>query len=141
MLKFYVNPQSQTVGAWGASSCQAAISLMRGRHCARQLRALTRQYIKDRKVLPLNPYGNWNESMLVDEDLVNEISLYLQEIGREISAKKLMEFISRPGIKEKYCLEKPISERTARRYLNNLGYRWRTPKKGQYTLLDMNVTT
>jgi len=122
MLNFYVNPQSQTVGAWGASSCQAAISLMRGRHCACQLRALTQQYIKDRKVLPLNPYGNWNKSMLVDKDLVNEISLYLQEIGKEISAKKLMEFISRPDIKEKYCLEKPISERTARRYLNNLGY-------------------
>jgi len=40
----------------------------------------------------VNPYGDWNESMLMDEDLCNDINLYFQEIGKEISAKKLMDF-------------------------------------------------
>jgi len=132
MLNFYVNKDSHTYDAWGASSCQAAIALGHGRHCARQLRILTRQFIKDRKLLPINPYGDWNESMLVDEDLTNDISLYLLEIGKEISAKKLMDFLAREDIRSKHGIEKPISERTARRYLNTLGYRWSTPKKGQY---------
>ena len=54
------------------------------------------------------------------------------EIGKEISAQKLTAFINREDIRLKYGIEKPISERTARRYLNRLGYRWSTPKKGQY---------
>ena len=132
MLNFYINKDSKTYDAWNASAFQAAISLGHGRHCARQLRILNRQFIKDRTLLPINPYGSWNESMLVDEDLTNDISLYLLEIGKEISAKKLMEFLAREDIRSKHGIEKPISEQTARRYLNNLGYRWSTPKKGQY---------
>lgn len=131
-LNFYTNVQSNTHKAWGASSFQAAIGMSRGRYCARQLRRLTRQFIKDRTILPINPYGQWNESMLVDEDLANDINLYLQEIGKEISARKLMEYLARDEIKERHGITKPISERTARRYLNALGYRFTTPKKGQY---------
>ncbi len=83
-------------------------------------------------MLPVNPFGDWNESLLVDEDLTNDINLYLMEIGKEISAQKLTAFINREDIRLKHGIEKPISERTARRYLNRLGYRWSTPKKGQY---------
>ena len=70
--------------------------------------------------------------MLVDEDLTNDINLYLMEIGKDISARKLMDFINSEAIRLKHDIDKPISERTARRYLNKLGYRWTTPKKGQY---------
>jgi hypothetical protein len=132
LLIFYTDPRSQTHKAWGASSLQAAIAMSRGRYCAQQLRRLTRQFIKDRTVLPINPYGQWNESMLVDEDLANDINLYLQEIGKEISARKLMEYLARDEVKERHGITKPINERTARRYLNALGYRFTTPKKGQY---------
>lgn len=132
MLNFYVNPLSQTYDSWAASSLQAAISLGRGTYCARKLRKLNRQFIQDCTLLPVNPFGDWNESLLVDEDLTNDINLYLMEIGKEISAQKLTAFINRKDIRLKHGIEKPISERTARRYLNRLGYRWSTPKKGQY---------
>ena len=56
--------------------------------------------------------------MLVDEDLTNDINLYLMEIGKDISAKKLMDFINSEAIQLKHDIDKPISERTARRYLN-----------------------
>ncbi|KAF8800309.1 hypothetical protein BYT27DRAFT_7117577 [Phlegmacium glaucopus] len=132
MLNFYTHKQSLTYDAWAASSIQASLGLGKGLHCACRIRRLTRQFIKDHTVLPINPYGDWNESMLVDEDLCNDINLYLQEIGKEISAKKLVDFLAREDGRSKHGIEKQISERTARRYLNTLGYRWSTPKKGQY---------
>jgi hypothetical protein len=132
LLNFYTNEQSTTYDAWGASSCQSAIALGRGQHCAQQLRLLTRQFIQDRNILPINPYGGWNESMLVDEDLANDLNLYLQEIGKEISGKKVQEFLNREDIRSKHGIDKLICERTAQRYLNELGYRFTQPKKGQY---------
>lgn len=132
MLRMYTNQLSHTYAHWEASSFQTAIAMGRGRHCARRLRELCRQYLADRKVLPVNPYGDWNESLLVDENLCNEISLYLLSIGSEISAAKLAEFLRRGDIKEKYGIEKDISERTACRYLNSLGYRYKAAPKGQY---------
>ena len=47
--------------------------------------------------------------MLVDENLRNEISIYLLSIGNEISVKKLAEFLCQAEIKEKYGTEKNIS--------------------------------
>ena len=72
----------------------------RGRHSARRLRELSRAFISDREVLPINPYGDWNESLLIDENLRNEISIFLLSIGNEISAKKLMDFLHQSDIKE-----------------------------------------
>jgi hypothetical protein len=132
MLNFYVNPLSQTYDSWGASSLQGAIALGRGNHCARKLRILNRQFIHKRTLLPVNPFGDWNECLLADEDLTNDINIYLMGIGKEISAQKLAAFINHEDTRLKHGIEKPISERTARRYLNRLGYRWSTPKKGQY---------
>jgi len=51
--------------------------------------------------------------MLVDENLQNEISIYLLSIGKEISAKKLMDFLHKPDIKEKYGIDRNISHKTA----------------------------
>ncbi|EDR03806.1 uncharacterized protein LACBIDRAFT_306885 [Laccaria bicolor S238N-H82] len=104
----------------------------RGRYCARQLTALVRKFLDDRTFLPVNPYGDWNQSMLIDEDLSLDINLYLQEIGKDVSAKKVVSFLAREEVKQKHGITKAISERTARRYLNALGYRFRTAKKGQY---------
>ena len=66
--------------------------------------------------------GIWNESMLVDKDLANDINIYLQEIGKEISAQKLIEFLARDEIRLKHGISKLIFMQTAQRYLNILGY-------------------
>jgi hypothetical protein len=132
LLNFYTHDLSLTYGAWVASSIQASTALGKGLSCAKRIRFLTRQFIEDRTLLPINPYGGWNKSMLADEDLCNDISLYLQEIGKEISAKKLVDFLACEDVCSKHGIEKQISKRTARRYLNTLGYHWSTPKKGQY---------
>ncbi|KAJ3810916.1 hypothetical protein F5876DRAFT_22197, partial [Lentinula aff. lateritia] len=131
-LKLYSDPLSATYGKWQASSIQAAVALGQGTYCARQLRNLARAYILDRKVLPNNPYGRWSTCMLADEDLVNEISLYLQELGNKITAEKLVHYLARPDVMERHSIDKRISVCTARRYLNTLNYRFEQPKKGQY---------
>ncbi|KAF9470849.1 hypothetical protein BDN70DRAFT_998814 [Pholiota conissans] len=132
LLNLYTNCKSETYNRWGRSSCTAAISFNRGCYCAHQFRFLTRQFIRDRTLLPINPYGTWNHSMLVDEDLVNDVNLYLQELGDGITAKKLVDFLAREDVKAKHGIRRTITERTARRYLQTLGYRWRAAKKGQY---------
>jgi hypothetical protein len=86
----------------------------------------------DREVLPLNPYGDWNESLLVNENIVNEINIYLLSLRNEITAIKLMDFLHRNDIKEKYRIERDITHKTACRYLHALGYRFQHTPKGQY---------
>ncbi len=132
LLAFYTNPRSRTYECWAASSIQAAVSLLRGTYCARILRDLCRQFISDRTVLPVNPYGDWNESMLVNEDLAQDLNLHLQELGKDITAEKVVEFLWRNDIKLNHGITKKITIRTAQRYLHALGYRWQEPKKGQY---------
>jgi len=133
LLNFYTNPQSLTYEKWGMSAHQAAISFGHGKHCARQLCLLVQQFIKDQTVLPSNPYGQWNKSLLADEDLANEINIYLKSLGLEISGQKLMDFINGdPVLRTRHEIDTNISLRTAEKYLNELGYRYRGPLKGQY---------
>ncbi|KAF8154263.1 hypothetical protein B0H34DRAFT_800130 [Crassisporium funariophilum] len=85
MLLMYTDSKSRTYDNWGASSCQTAI-----------------EFIKDQKILPINPFGDWNKSMLADENLRNKISIFLLSIGNKISAKKLMDFLAQPDVREKF---------------------------------------
>ncbi|KAJ7188444.1 hypothetical protein C8R46DRAFT_879250 [Mycena filopes] len=132
MLHLYTNDKSKTFGQWRESSIQASITQNKGPYWARQTRILVRQFIRDRTILPLNPYGYWKTSMLVDEELKYEIDLHLQELGKEITAQKLVEFLGREDVMVRHGISKKISLRTAQRYLGVLGYRWTYAKKGQY---------
>ncbi|KAF8172598.1 hypothetical protein K438DRAFT_1530894, partial [Mycena galopus ATCC 62051] len=130
-LNFYTDTRSKTYSHWGASALQAAVSLGKGSHCMRTLDSSL--YIHDRTLLPVNPYGEWKESLLADEGLRTDIDLYLQEIGNNITAEKLVQYLARPEVMEKHGITKSITVRTARRYLNMMGYRYTMPRKGQYS--------
>ena len=132
MLSFYTNPRSATYGHWAASSLQAAVSLCKGLYCAHVLRRLVRAFIADRTVLPINPYGYWSTTMLENEDLAQEIRLHLQELGNDMTADKLVRFLSTPDIKDRYGITRTITRRTAEKYIKSLGYRWQEAVKGQY---------
>jgi hypothetical protein len=71
--------------------------------------------------------------MLINEDLTQDIGLYLQELGKEITAEKLVAFLARPEVKDKHGITKKISVWTAQHYLRALGYRWKEASKGQYS--------
>ena len=88
MLHSYTNPDSSTYLHWGASAIQTAIGMGRGHHCTRCLLELCRDYLDNRRVLPINPYGDWNESYLHDENLSNEISIYLLSTWTQYHSQK-----------------------------------------------------
>ena len=75
----YINPNSGTMGKWQGSSLKTADSLQKGPAHARKLCVWVQAYIEDRKDLPVNPYGQWNESV-IDKDpaLAQELHAYLQ---------------------------------------------------------------
>ncbi|KAL1749520.1 hypothetical protein FB107DRAFT_168280, partial [Schizophyllum commune] len=133
MLSLYADSRSVTYEQWGKSALMAALSMGRGQHCARVLAKLSRDFIDDRKVLPINPYGSWKVSMLADEDLAEDIRMYLQSLGKEITAQKLQQYLNTPEVKLKHGIEGVISHKTACRYLAELGYRFSLAKKGMYT--------
>jgi hypothetical protein len=72
-LAQYSNPNSVTYGNWGLSARQAAIGAGRDVYCARRFASLSWEYIASRKVFPINPYGEWNQTMLADKDLANDV--------------------------------------------------------------------
>jgi hypothetical protein len=70
--------------------------------------------------------------MLTDESIVMALNLYLQELGKDITAQKVAEWFEKPEVREKHGITKSITERTARRYLHILGYRFHPAPKGMY---------
>ena len=90
LLNLFTHPSSTTHRKWITSSMQAAFALGKGTYCAHQLRRLSKQFIEDCAILLINPFGDWNQSMLLDEDIALDINLYLQTLGKEISAQKLV---------------------------------------------------
>ncbi|PBK94278.1 hypothetical protein ARMGADRAFT_1045736 [Armillaria gallica] len=93
------------------------------------LRVLVCQYIIDHVVLVANPYGDWNESLLVNEDLTQDINLHLQELGKDITAEKVVNLLASLEIRAKHGITRTISVRTARCYLRALGYHYTQPAK------------
>ncbi|KAJ7622335.1 hypothetical protein FB45DRAFT_1091207, partial [Roridomyces roridus] len=131
-LNQYTDSRSKTYGHWGASALQTAVGLGRGRYCVRTMCQMARQFIHDRTVLPVNPFGDWNESLLVNEGLSSGLQLFLQEEPDNITPERVKAYLDRPEVREEYGITAGISLRTARRYLRALGYRYGMPTKGQY---------
>jgi hypothetical protein len=125
LLSFYTWRESKTTfEQWGVSALYAARSIGRGPNCARVLAQLARHYIESNgEILPVNPYGSWRISLLDNEDIAQDIRLFLQQLGSEISADKLVAFLRRPDVRQKHGILKDISHSTACAYLKELDYR------------------
>jgi hypothetical protein len=128
----YVNPTSGTYNKWSASSLAAATALEKGPWFARRLREWTIGFVGDNDNLPLNVYGTWNKSRLDDEDLQAELFTHLQGIGKYICADDVSCYMNRDDVKKRYGMKKGICIRTARNWLDKLGYRWTLEPSGQY---------
>jgi hypothetical protein len=117
---------------WTASSQVAAAAAGKGSWLARKLREWVHCLIRDETDLPTHSYGKFNSSILEDEDLAEEIHLHLQGIGPWIKAADIVQYLNTPEMKARLNLKKPISERTARRWMYRISYRWKREPKGQY---------
>lgn len=82
--------------------------------------------------LPTHRLGSQNISVINNEGVVNELKLLLRSKGKYLSAEDLMKLLNDPDIRKDVGVPKPITLRTARRWLRKMGYRWKSEPKGQY---------
>src|SRR6266436_9559186 len=87
----------------------------------------------DFNMIPRNPYGKWKESILMDEDIRQDIEAHLHSLGPFISAMDIVEFLNTPDMHEHLGCDKLISLRTGQCWLKTMGYCWKREKKGQYS--------
>ena len=71
--------------------------------------------------------------MLDDDGLAMDLGLYLQELSKDITSAKVVEYLSSKEVMEKHGITKIITTKTADRYLKNMGYRFGYAQKGQYS--------
>lgn len=126
---------SRPIGSmpWKKASIEAVQAHDSGSGTADSVRQWCRAYIADRDDLPYNRYGTWNESILEDDELVSEIHLHLQGVGKERKAKDVVDFFKSAEVQEKYELDDyaPCLS-TAQRWMHRMDYRWGRGPKGQY---------
>ncbi|CUA69593.1 Protein unc-13 homolog B [Rhizoctonia solani] len=126
-LRFYLRSGANFTDA----SWNAAIGAGRGEWYARTIRLWTQRFVAT-GCLPMNNFGVKNHSMLEDEDIASEIRFYLRDKGKYITAEDLTGFVNTPEVQQHFGLSKPVSKRTARRWLRRMGYQWRRHKAGLY---------
>ncbi|KIJ52407.1 hypothetical protein M422DRAFT_156698 [Sphaerobolus stellatus SS14] len=104
----------------------------RGTTLARLLRMWTWDFLKNNDCLPINR-AQGSKSMIEDEDLSAEIQEHLQGLGKKyFSAIDVYRFLAQPETMIRFNLKKAPTERTARRWLKVMEYRYGTGKNGMY---------
>lgn len=98
---------------------------------ARRIRQWIRKFIASGN-LPAYKFGQPRMSILENERVAGEIKLHLQSKGKYICAEDIVEFLSDKKVQEDLGVPRPITVRTAQRWLSKTGYRWKTEPKGQY---------
>ncbi|KAG1856322.1 hypothetical protein C8R48DRAFT_749228 [Suillus tomentosus] len=92
---------------------------------------------------PANPVGgHWTHaadqaackkiSHIYDESLAANLKLHLQSIGKFVCAQDLVEYLSIPEHQACHSFTKTISQRTAQRWMNHLGFHWRKEPNGRH---------
>ncbi|TDL13698.1 hypothetical protein BD410DRAFT_698439, partial [Rickenella mellea] len=127
----YICKSEPRVG-WTQASMLASRSSGKGPHLARLLQKWILAYL-ERKELPVNVYRSWKTGLMDDEDFADKIHQHLQSLDKKyLTAMDVVQFMNTPEMLQKCKRSKPISERTARRWLHEMQYRYTKEPKGQY---------
>lgn len=96
-LNLYLDPELSY--SWREASIIAAKAAGHSVSHARNLRTWLRHYFHSEK-LPLHRYGNYNSSILDDEDFAQDIQLHLTEIAKKgyIRAQDIVDYVATPEI-------------------------------------------
>ncbi|KAF8158145.1 hypothetical protein B0H34DRAFT_674612 [Crassisporium funariophilum] len=129
LLWCYIDPAHKR--SFAGAALHVAKTETRGPYWARKLTEWIRAYIED-GTLPENLYGTWSESLIVHEDLRQELSIYLQSQGKYVTADHLVQYMAREDVKTRWKRKEGISLPTAKRWMEKLGYRWTVQPSGQY---------
>jgi hypothetical protein len=115
---------------WTSASLSAAKILGRGSYHAQRLRHWSTGFIFDRSKLPDQQLFSGSISRLADEDIELEANMYLQRLGKYVSAMDLVRYFQQDDVRQRHGFT--ISLATARRWMKRMGMRWAKTPKGQY---------
>ena len=129
----YINIQSVDHNKWVAALLCTVSNVDWAPLYAHQLHRWACDFIADCEVLPQNPYGGWNESLIdTDETLAQDIHLHLQGIWKFVKSMDLVDFLDTPEMWEWTGLTKWIHLTTAQRWMKKLDCCWQRDLKGQF---------
>ncbi|KAL1669056.1 hypothetical protein GGF50DRAFT_44924 [Schizophyllum commune] len=123
---------------WRQASILVARTQGHSEKYARSIRTWLTNYLRDGS-LPLHRHGRTRSHVLNDEDFSSRIQLILSErvkAGGYITARDVCEIVASEEMQtifKKAGVNKPsISERTGRRWLNKLSWRYQRKRSGMY---------
>ncbi|KAJ3992754.1 hypothetical protein F5050DRAFT_1555801, partial [Lentinula boryana] len=117
---------------WAYCSDLIAVSAGKGSWLSRRLRVWCIEFICHPGKLPKADYGKGNSSVLEHEDHAQELHLHLQGAGKFVAAQDVVDYINSPEVLARWRMKKPISLRTAQRWMNHMSYRWKKAPRGMY---------
>ncbi|KAK7024610.1 hypothetical protein VNI00_016171 [Paramarasmius palmivorus] len=107
-----------------AASLDVVAMCQKGPKFAANLREWGRDFIADRKALPIPKYKG-HHAAIENEDLANDIALHLQSLGKYIKAMDIVDYVARKEVRQRHGIKKGIKVRTAELWLRRMGYRWK----------------
>ena len=135
VLNLYLDPDLQYT--WRKASVMVSKIEGKGVNHARMLRQWILKFIQSEE-LPQPHYSHSRWTVLDDEDISEFLQLQImaQTKGQYLSASNIVEVVASEAVQEKFSLSgisKPtISERTARRWLHKLNWRFGPTQHGMY---------
>jgi hypothetical protein len=132
ILHLYMREQSKVKSLWIAALAQATQAHGKKPGHARNLQSHTRKFVESCTVL-VNLFGAWTKSRIkTDKKFAQDINLHLQSLGKYVKAHNIVTYLDQPDVKLKWGLKKTISDATAKRWMNKLGYHWVKKHHGMY---------
>ena len=123
--------------SWRRASEIAAKSERRGTNRARSVRGWVLKFVRTGE-LPAHKLGGARWTVLDDDDVAHEMKLALSERAKNgfLTASDIVDIVSSPEMQARFSRagihKASISERTARRWLCKLGWRYGRHKNGMY---------
>ncbi|QRV85427.1 hypothetical protein RhiJN_27508 [Ceratobasidium sp. AG-Ba] len=99
---------------------------------ARALWTWARACLVNPSFTPCTSYGRNHNPLIEDDEFQKKLLLYLRAVGKYATSASIVEFTKLPDVQEDWGLAKPISVRTAERWMHILGYCWGQDSKGMY---------
>ena len=118
---------------WAKAADYTASVLGRGATCSRQLQAWAKNFSHDCSALSYHSYSNSGcNSLLDDAQFVEELRAHITDIRRHFPTQAIIDFVKKPEVVEHYHILKPITLKTARKWMSKLDFTWREAPKGTY---------
>ena len=107
---------------WGRNADLIACAAGHGPWMSWKVHQWCINFCKNQDHLPVSNWGKFNSCILEDEDIRNEIHLHLQSLGPWISSQDIVNYTTKPEFQARLKLKKVVSQQTALRWLQRVGY-------------------